>query len=377
MVSPRAAALADARAALLPWYRANRRDLPWRRTRDPYAIWISEAMLQQTRVETVIPYYERFLQRFPEVATLARAPLEEVYAVWAGLGYYSRARNLHRAARMLLERFGGRLPATRDELLELPGIGRYTAGAIASIAFDRPVAVLDGNVERVLARYLGVREDVRGASGAAALWEAAERLVVGPEPGALNQALMELGATLCSVHAPRCPACPLRLRCIGHRDGDAELLPRKSARAKPRAMHAVAALVRRGPRVLAVRRPPGGLLGGLWELPGGSLKRGETAEDALRRVIHEQTGLALAHVEAVGSVDHRFTHRALRLQLFRGEVRPGRLRLRELEGYRWLTPGAFRGLAHGALTRKALERLLGPPLGPTPLGKPGSAAAAR
>jgi A/G-specific adenine glycosylase len=362
-VKGRAVALAEARAALLPWYRAHRRDLPWRRTRDPYAIWISEAMLQQTRVETVIPYYERFLRRFPDVAALARAPLEEVYAAWAGLGYYSRARNLHRAAR-LLEHLGGQLPTTCEELMELPGIGRYTAGAIASIAFDRPVPVLDGNVERVLARYLGVREDVRGAAAAASLWEAAAQLATGSEPGALNQALMELGATLCGVRAPRCLLCPLRGSCIACRDGDAESLPRKSPRAKPRTLRAVAALVRRGPRVLAVRRAAGGLLGGLWELPGGVIQRGEAPRDALHRTIRQQTGLELEQVEAAGSVQHTLTHRQLRLQLFRCEVGRRRLRLGGLEACRWLSPTAFRGLAQGALTRKALDRLLGAPTAP-------------
>ena len=379
-MSARVAALTQARDALLPWYRANRRDLPWRRTRDPYAIWVSEAMLQQTRVETVIPYYERFLQRFPDVSALARAPVEDVYAAWAGLGYYSRARNLQRAAQTVLERFGGQLPSTRDELLELPGIGRYTAGAVASIAFNRQEPVLDGNVERVLARYLGIRENVREPKGSAALWDAAARLVVGPNPGELNQALMELGATLCSVRAPRCLACPLRAGCIARCAGDAESLPRKSARPRPRAMRAVAALVQRGSRVLAVRRAPGGLLGGLWELPGGAVKGGEAPKDALCRAIREQTGLELLEVEAAGSVEHTFTHRHLRLQLFRCDCCGGRLRLRELEAYRWLTPRAFRGLAQGALTRKALERVLGPAPGPTRLRKtpnPVLAAAAR
>jgi A/G-specific adenine glycosylase len=359
-VSARAKALAKARVALLPWYRTHRRDLPWRRTRDPYAIWVSEAMLQQTRVETVIPYYQRFLERFPDVATLAHAPVEDVYAAWAGLGYYSRARNLHRAALTILERFGGRLPGTLEELRELPGVGRYTAGAVASIAFDRPVPVLDGNVERVLARYLGIREDVRGPRGAAALWEAAAQLVQGPEPGALNQGLMELGATLCSVRAPRCLVCPLQEGCIARRDGDAGSLPRKSPRAKRRTMRAVAALVRRGPRVLAVRRPPGGLLGGLWELPGGAVKRGEAPEDALRRAIKEQTGLELLRMAGAGAVEHSFTHRHLRLRLFHCDSSPGRLRPGELEAC-WVAPVDFQRLPQGALTRKALERLLGSP----------------
>jgi len=371
-VSAAAAALARARAALLPWYRANRRDLPWRRTRDPYAIWVSEAMLQQTRAETVIPYYERFLERFPDVAVLARAPVDEVYAAWAGLGYYSRARNLHRAASTILERFGGELPSSQEELLELPGVGRYTAGAVASIAFDRPAPVLDGNVERVLARYLGVRKNVRGPSGRAALWDAAARLVSGPNPGELNQALMELGATLCSPRAPRCPCCPIHRGCIAQRDGDADSLPRKAARTRPRAMRAVAALVRRGPRVLAVRRPPGGLLGGLWELPGGTVRRGEAPRDALCRAIRDQTGLELAELRAAGSVEHTFTHRQLHLQLFDCSG-GGRLRPRELDAHRWLTPAAFRGLAQGALTRKALTCLLGPARSPSgPRKTPGA-----
>ena len=366
-MSAKVALLARARAALLPWYRVHQRDLPWRRTRDPYAIWISEAMLQQTRVETVIPYYQRFLERFPDVGTLARASVADIYAAWAGLGYYSRARNVHRAARAIVERFGGQLPSTREELLELPGVGRYTAGAVASIAFDRPVPVLDGNVERVLARYLGVRKDVRSASVAAALWGAAADLVVGPEPGTLNQALMELGATLCRPRAPFCSGCPLRKDCSACRQGDADSLPKKAERTKPRGMRAVAALVRRGPRVLAIRRPPGGLLGGLWELPGGALKQGETPVAGLRRAIREQTGLELGDVEAAGSVEHRFTHRHLRLELFRCAQSCGRLRLREPEAYRWITPPAFRRLAQGALTRKAFAHVLGSRVDPSRL----------
>jgi A/G-specific adenine glycosylase len=336
-------------------------------------------MLQQTRVETVIPYYERFLQRFPDVATLARASVEDVYAAWAGLGYYSRARNLHRAALTILERFGGQLPTTREELLELPGVGRYTAGAVASIAFHRPVPVLDGNVERVLARYLAVREDVRSLAGAGALWDAATRLARGPDPGELNQALMELGATLCSPRAPRCIACPLATGCAARRDGDVDSLPRRAARTRPRPMRAVAVLVQRGPRVLAVRRPPGGLLGGLWELPGGAMKKGEKPEDALRRAIREQTGLELGNVEFAGSVQHTFTHRRLRLSLFRCDGCRGRLRLGELEAHRWLTPTAFRRLAQGALTRKALDCMVGAAPGSRLRTTPGAplAAAAR
>jgi len=192
------------RRALLDWYRANRRDLPWRRTRDPYAIWISETMLQQTRVETVIPYYERFLERFPDVAALADAESDDVLGAWAGLGYYSRARNLQAAARQIAERHGGRVPDDVEALRALPGIGRYTAGALASIAFDRPEPIVDGNVARVLARVKGIREDVKQPAVVKRLWEEAARLARGPAPGDLNQALMELGATVCVPGEPRC-----------------------------------------------------------------------------------------------------------------------------------------------------------------------------
>jgi len=357
-VSTAPADLAAARAALLPWYHAHRRDLPWRRTRDPYAIWISEAMLQQTRVETVIPYFERFLGQFPDVATLATADIEDVYAAWAGLGYYSRARNLHAAAGAIVARFGGRVPDDPEALRSLPGIGRYTAGAIASIAFDRPEPILDGNVERVLARYVGLREDARSPSGSATLWAAAETLARGPEPGALNQALMELGATVCTPRAPGCLVCPLFPGCRAHRDGDPEALPVKAPRAKPRAARAVAALVQRRARVLAVRRPPGGLLGGLWELPGGDLAAGEPAADALRRALRERTGLEVDGLVPAGTVEHVFTHRRLRLELFRCTVASGRVRLHELAAHRWVSPSDLAGLAQGALTKKALARVL-------------------
>ena len=197
----------EARRALLAWYRAARRDLPWRRTRDPYAIWVSETMLQQTRVEAVIPYYERFLARFPDVGALAGADLDDVLSLWAGLGYYSRARNLKRAAEQVVTRIAGRLPDDADALRELPGIGRYTAGAIASIAFDRPAPIVDGNVARVLARLLGIcASRSRSSAVKARLWEEAERLADGPAPGDLNQALMELGARVCIPRAPRCDA---------------------------------------------------------------------------------------------------------------------------------------------------------------------------
>jgi A/G-specific adenine glycosylase len=346
------------RQLLLAWYRANRRDLPWRRSRDPYAVWISEAMLQQTRVETVIPYWGRFLALFPDITRLAAAEPDAVLGAWAGLGYYSRARNLHRAAQRVVAEHGGRLPDTVEGLLELPGVGRYTAGAVASIAFDRPEPVVDGNVARVLVRLHGIRENPKQPAVAARLWELATDLARGPSPGDLNQALMELGALVCTPRTPRCPACPLRRRCAAHRDGDAEALPLRVRKAAPRAVEAVAALILRRGRVLAVRRPPRGLLGGLWELPGGELAPRELPEAGLRRALRERTGLAFASASFRGEVEHAFTHRNLRLHVFRCDTPVGRVRLFEFDAHRWVVPSALRELPQASVTRKALALAL-------------------
>jgi A/G-specific adenine glycosylase len=348
---------AAAREALLGWYCANRRDLPWRRTRDPYAIWISEAMLQQTRVETVIPYWERFLARFPTVEALADAPADDVLGAWAGLGYYSRARNLQRAAREVVARYGGALPAEPAELETLPGVGRYTAGAVASIAFDRPAPIVDGNVARVLARLHGIRDDVASVAGKARLWAEAAALADGPSPGDLNQALMELGATVCTPRAPRCLACPLSSSCVALAEGDAEALPVKAKKAQPRAVEGVAVLLLREGRALAVRRPPRGLLGGLWDLPGADLGDGEPPAAGAERALRERVGLAVRGLRSAGEVEHVFTHRALLLHVFRAEAKAGRVRRAGFDAHRWVAPSALAGLPHAAVTAKALTLL--------------------
>jgi A/G-specific adenine glycosylase len=345
------------RRQLLDWYRENRRELPWRGVRDPYAIWISEAMLQQTRVETVIPYYQRFLSRFPDVETLARAEPDEVLGAWAGLGYYSRARNLQKAARAVVKNHGGRLPDTVEALRELPGIGRYTAGAVASIAFDRPEPLVDGNVARVLARLLAIREDVKSPAVQRRLWEAAAELARGPQPGELNQALMELGATVCTPKSPGCGTCPLGRRCAAQRAGNPEALPVKAAAKPPRRTEAVAGhLVRRG-KTLAVRRPPRGLLGGLWELPGGDLSPGEKPGAGIRRALRERVGLRVDRVRRLGAVDHLFTHRRLRIHVYQCDTPSGRVRLEGFDAHRWLSAAALAELPHGAATRKTLVLL--------------------
>ena len=343
------------RAALLAWYRENRRDLPWRRTRDPWAIWVSETMLQQTRVEAVIPYWERFLTRYPDPGTLASADLDDVLGLWSGLGYYSRARNLKRAAEAVVTRFGGEVPADPDALQTLPGVGRYTAGAIASIAFDRPAPIVDGNVARVLARLLGIRDEIESPPARKRLWEEAGALATGEAPGDLNQALMELGALVCVPRAPRCSGCPLSSFCVGHADGDPEALPRRAPKQPPRAVHAVAALVLRRGKALAVRRPAHGLLGGLWELPGGDVTSPRTATAAtLATVLRTRTGLSMLQIEPAGRIEYAFSHRLLHLRLFRCEAARGRVRLDGWDTHRWVSTGRFSALPLGTVTKRAL-----------------------
>ena len=259
---------------LLHWFDRHARVLPWRSAavrRDPYRVWVSEIMLQQTQVATVIPYYRRWLRLFPDVRALASAKPAAVLKAWEGLGYYSRARNLQAAAREVMRRHGGTLPASRDALLALPGIGRYTAGAILSIAFGQPEPLVDGNVARVLARLFGIRENVKSTRGQKRLWKLAGGLVPAKRPGAFNESLMELGATVCTPQSPRCDICPVRGCCVALRKGLVARLPNVGARPQSRLVRQRALLIWRDGHVLIRRRPAGGLLGEFWEFPGDNV----------------------------------------------------------------------------------------------------------
>jgi A/G-specific adenine glycosylase len=294
------------RRRLLAFFDASARDLPWRRSGDPYAIWISEVMAQQTRIDTVIPYYEEWLRRFPDVHALADAPLDDVLKAWEGLGYYSRARNLHAAARMVAERHGGALPGDYAALRALPGIGDYTAGAVASIAFGVAAPVVDGNVRRVLARLLD-----EAAPAPARLRQAAAELVPADRPGDFNQALMELGSLVCTPRTPRCDACPLHDLCAARAVGTQLERPQPGLR-KETPAYDVATVILRAPdgRALLTRRPSQGLLAGLWSFPGRVLQPGEDAETAATALATELApGTAQAEPCPIGTVSHAFSHR--------------------------------------------------------------------
>jgi A/G-specific adenine glycosylase len=301
---------------LLAWYRQARRDLPWRRTSDPYAVWLSEVMLQQTRVETVIPYYQRFLEAFPTVHALAEAPLDGVLSLWSGLGYYRRARMLHEAARQVARDRGGAFPDTAEGLAEIKGIGRYTAGAIASIAFGRAAALVDGNVARVLARIFALEDDARGAAGLARIWAIAEALVPAKEPGAWNQALMELGATVCVPRDPRCLVCPVGDVCDARAVGKERELPRLAPKSRPKEVHRLALVATRRGRVLLGRRREEGAFGGMWEPP--SIEADGEA-DATRR-FQSLAGIRLGKLERAGAVTHVLSHRRLEVVVLRGRL---------------------------------------------------------
>ena len=322
---------------LIAWYRKeSRKNLPWRKTRDPYRIWISEAMLQQTQVAMVIPYYERFLERFPTVQRLSRAPLTEVLDSWSGLGYYSRAKNLHACAQRIVREHSGKLPNQVDSLMKLPGIGRYTAGAISSIAFDRPAPILDGNVQRVLCRYFGIREDPRQVQIRRKLWRLAEQLVPETAPGDFNQALMELGATLCAPRQPRCGACPVSRGCRALRRGWQESIPPPRPAASRKKIRYPCAIFRKNGSVLIARRPIATLLPGLWEFPGGEQRPGESLAGALRCRLAERLGIRVEPGPRRAQVKQQLSHRELDIQAFQAEWPGGRPRLRWYMESRWI-----------------------------------------
>lgn len=316
-------------------------------------------MLQQTRVETVIPYWQRFLERFPTVEDLANAPLDEVLQLWAGLGYYSRARNLHRAANVMVEQHDGAVPDDPSALLALPGVGRYTAGAVASIAFERCEPIVDGNVARVFARLFGIDADIRSAPVVKELWNRATEIVRGSAPGDLNQALMELGATVCVPRGAHCLACPLREDCTAFAENRTESLPVKAKKPPPRPIAATAGWIERDRKVLMVQRPAEGLLGGMWELPGGDLLAQEEPAAGLTRCLRERLGLNVPGAHEVGSIEHVFSHLRLTLHVFRCTPATGRIRRRDVAAHRWLAPDAIDDLAIGGPTRKALALLRG------------------
>ncbi len=341
----------DIRRRLLVWYGAHRRDLPWRRTSDPYRIWVAEVMLVQTKVDTVIPYYNRFLERFPDVQSLAAAHLDDVLKAWEGLGYYARARNLHKAAGIIVGEHGGELPRDEKSLRALPGIGRYVAAAVAAIAFNQPVLAVDGNVRRVLSRLHDLAEPSE-----AAIRKHGEPLVA-QRPGDVNQALMDLGSAICLPHAPRCDACPIESDCLARANGTAEDRPGRRPKKKRPHYDIVVGVIWRGDEILIAKRPPDGLLGGLWEFPGGKPEPGESLEAAVVREVGEEVGVEIEPEAKIAAVGHAYSHFEITLHAFHCRYRTGTPRPLACQEVAWVRPGDLDRYAFPAANRRVLTQL--------------------
>ena len=309
---------------LIQWYQLHKRNLPWRDTDDPYKIWISEVMSQQTRVDTVIPYYHRFIKAYPTVETLAGADRQEVLKLWEGLGYYSRCRNLYHAANEIVNHFNGRIPSEYDEIIRLKGVGPYTASAVLSIAFRKKFAVVDGNVLRVLSRYFGISDDIRNQSTKNRIQQLADELIPADNPGDFNQALMELGATVCKPTQPECNSCPLSIECMAYKTAQTDSIPYKSpAKQVPHYEIAVGLILNSKGELLIALRPDNGMLGGLWEFPGGKKEPQESLSDAVARELKEELGIEVEVFGKMKQLKHAYSHFKITMHAFWCTIRNG------------------------------------------------------
>lgn len=325
------------RENLLAWFETHNRKLPWRDTKDPYHIWVSEVMLQQTQVKKVLEYYQRFVKGFPDVESLAEADLQDLLKAWEGLGYYARARNLHKAAQVVVRDLKGKIPADYAPFRELPGVGEYIAAAVQSIAFNHPYAVVDGNVKRVIARLFLIETPSNQSASTKIFQEKADLLLDHTVPGIFNQAMMELGATVCRPQSPTCIVCPANTLCRAFQTARQDEFP---SREKPKPLpeyHIVAGIIHKGDRILITQRKLEGLLGGLWEFPGGKIQVKETAEQACVRAIREETNLLVEPTEYLTHVKHAYTHFKITMDVFHCHYRSGEVVLNEAVDCRWIT----------------------------------------
>ena len=352
----------DARAPsirryLLKWFRANARDLPWRKNRTPYAVWVSEIMLQQTQVATVIDYFNRFMKWFPTVEKLARARQDTVLKLWEGLGYYSRGRNLHKAAKLIVSDYGGKLPDTVDELQKIPGIGRYTAGAVASIAFNRPAPILDGNVIRVLCRLFCIDGNPKDTPVKNQLWELADTLVHTQHPGDFNEGLMELGAIVCTPQNPLCPKCPLKNYCQAKKTGRQHELPVRQKQAPLPHYTIVVGIVYKGDIILIDKRRQNALLGGLWEFPGGKKQKSESFKTAVAREVKEEVGINITVGKRLCIVKHTYSHFKITLHAYLCEYESGTAKPLGCDAVKWIGPKDLKKYAFPAANVKIIKAL--------------------
>jgi A/G-specific adenine glycosylase len=343
---------------VLAWFQRHRRDLPWRQTRDPYRIWVSEIMLQQTQVATVVPFYHRFLDAFPTVFTLAAADEQQVLRIWEGLGYYRRARHLHQAARQLVAKHGGRLPDDPEVWGQLPGVGRYTLGAVLSQAFDRRLPILEANTIRVLCRLFGVRQSPKQTAVRRQLWHHAEQLLPAKRVGDFNQALMELGALICTPTAPCCGRCPLAAVCEARRLDMQETVPLRLQSPEPVAVAEVTVVVKRGTRVLVVQRPDAGRWANLWEFPHDKLHDGENHLAAAKRMLATLTNVVAEVKGPLTTLTHTVTRYSITLVCLEAMYRRGNFKSKHYQQGRWLKPAQLAHLPFSSPQRRLAQIVL-------------------
>lgn len=309
-------------SALVEWFVQNQRPLPWRRHYDPYAVWISEVMLQQTQMSKVVPYYERWMARFPNIEAVAKASPEELLRAWEGLGYYGRVRHLQKAAQEIMTVYGGKIPCEEEALRRLPGIGPYTAAAVASLAFGRDVPVLDGNAQRVSARLLDWPKPVKDAESQRIFRQALEQWMPSGRAREFNQGVMELGSLICTPRKPCCAQCPVRAWCRAYAAGTVALRPVAPRRPSVQAVTVAVGVLCDNGKVFIQKRPPQGLMAGLWEFPGGKAHEGETPEEALHRELAEELGVRVTITEKITEIRHAITRYRLHLHAFRCVLNP-------------------------------------------------------
>ena len=325
------------RSNLMSWYRKNHRDLPWRKTKDPYLIWVSEVMLQQTQVKTVIPYYKKFIKKFPNIQDLANAGGQDVLKIWEGLGYYARARNFHKAAKIVTKDYAGIVPEAYENFRALPGVGDYIAAAVLSIAFSYPMAVVDGNVKRVLARLFLINHPVNITAHHNTFFNIATQLLDVDHSGIFNQGVMELGAMVCSPKNPNCESCPLGPWCGAYQAKKVTEYPKRVKKKPIPTYHMVAGVVEKNGQYLICQRKSSGLLGGLWEFPGGEIEKKEAAQNACERIIKENISLEVIAKSCIARVEHAYTHFKIVLDVFTCRYVSGRVRLNGPVDFKWIT----------------------------------------
>lgn len=343
---------------LISWYEEEFRDLPWRQTSDAYCIWISEIMLQQTQVKKVIPYYERFIEAFPTVYDLAQAELDKVLKLWEGLGYYARARNLHKAARVIVDQFDGQFPTTVEDVKSLPGIGDYSAAAIMSIAFGADMPVIDGNVNRVLSRLFRIDVDPKSTEGRQLVQQKAELVFAHGQAGTYNQAIMELGAMICTPKSPKCLLCPVNLFCEAQQHGEQAEYPVKSPKKQRPHKHIAVGIVWKGDDILIDQRKADGMLGGLWEFPGGHVEDGESHEQAVIREVKEELNVDVEVKNHFATIEHQYSHFTISLHAYECDYIRSAPKAVECDDWKWVKKEELLNFAFPRANGKIIEKLL-------------------